>query len=401
MSASILGLANHVSLEWSRRDSADSSRHRTDYEILQEIGRGGYGQVWKVRNKVDGHIYAMKRVSDFSKSTLREVEVLSSIHHENVVRYYGSWVEKGEAPDAEGDGEGSENPWTSETSLEEDNVVDPICNLCRSSYRDWEVSFEHWGLLDAVLQPLNLCTDCYLKSIPNDVSDISIREKKVLKDYLFILMEHCDGTLQEAMQQSTDEQKWRHFEECLRGLDYLHSTGIIHRDVKPNNIFIRDGTVKIGDLGLATAATKQSPTSSPKQSSSKSSQVGTFLYKAPEIDTGKYSDKCDVYSLGIVLVELFSSFDTAMERAEILINLRHGKLPDEWTSTHPTQAALALCMLSIDPSERPSCRDLLNKVQPTPSKSLLRLKQELQKKDKTIQELRQLLDSHGIPHDHI
>ena len=52
---------------------------------------------YKVRNKVDGHVYAMKQVSDFTKHVaLREVQVLSSIDHEHVVRYYGAWVEKGE-----------------------------------------------------------------------------------------------------------------------------------------------------------------------------------------------------------------------------------------------------------------------------------------------------------------
>ena len=396
MSASnILGLAKHDSLEWSRRDSADTSRHRTEYEILQEIGRGAFGQVWKVRNKVDGHIYAMKRVSDYSQAVLREVEMLSSIHHENVVRYYGAWVEKGE-DSANTDGEGSSyEPWMSEKSLEEDSI-DPVCHLCQSSYRDWEVSFEHWGLLDSVLQPLDLCTDCYLKSIPKemDASDITIRERKVLKEYLFILMEYCDGTLQEAVQQSTDEQKWIYFEQCLQGLDYLHSTGIIHRDVKPINIFIRNGIVKIGDLGLATSA--QSPSTSP---SSKSSEVGTYLYTAPEVETGKYDEKCDIYSLGVVLVELFSKFDTEMERAETLENLRRGIFPEALTNQYPTQAALALQMVASDPSMRPSCSEILNRVKPR--KSIVQLENEIQVMDDTIQKLRQLLDAHGIKHDHI
>lgn len=407
MHMSILGLANHDSLHWTRKDSADSSRHVTDYESLQAIGRGGFGVVWKVKNRVDGHVYAMKRVSDFSKSILREVEVLSSIHHENVVRYYGAWVEKGDELNEDDETASSlDDPWTptSQTSLEE-NVEDPVCQICGSSYRDWEVSFEHWGLLDSVLQPLNLCIDCYLKSIPkSDVSDISIREKKVLKEYLFIIMEYCDGTLQEAVQESTDEEKWNFFEQCLRGLDYLHSTGFIHRDVKPTNIFLRNGIVKIGDLGLATAAVtkQQSPNSSPKQQSkSKSSQVGTFLYTAPEVETGQYNEKCDVYSLGVVLVELFSSFGTAMERAETLDNLRRGKLPDDFISSYPTQAALALRMVATNPSERPSCKEILSEITPHPPKSIQQLETELHEKEDTITRLRQLLDSHDISHDHI
>lgn len=399
--SNILGLANHDSLEWSRRDTP---RHRTDYEILgPSIGRGAFGQVWKVRNKVDGHVYAMKRVANFSKSLLREVEVLSSIHHEHVVRYYAAWIEKGEEMDEKGEGE---ELWTtSDSSVDEhDYDSDPVCNLCQSSYRDWEVSFEQWGLLDSVLQPLNLCKNCYLKSIPSsDVSDISIREKRLLRDYLFIVMEYCDGTLQDV--QESSELKWSYFEQCLRGLDYLHSTGILHRDVKPNNIFVRDGVIKIGDMGLATVAPPQqsSPTSSPRLGS-KSSQVGTFLYAAPEVETGHYNEKCDVYSLGIVLVELFSNFGTAMERAETLDKLRrNGTLPDEWTRTHPRQAALALQMTAADPSKRPSCHDILRELESSvlPGTASAPLEQELREKEATIQKLRELLDAHGIGHDHI
>ena len=403
----ILGLASHESLEWSRRETLDSSRHRTDYEILEEIGRGAFGKVVKVRNKVDGHVYALKQVSDFTKNVLREVQVLSSIDHEHVVRYYGAWVEKGEEPN--GSVDGSEEIWTTSapSSGKDDNVVDPRCHLCEKSYRDWEVSFAEWGLIDSVLQPLDLCQDCYLKSIPKgvNVSDISIREKQVLKEYLFILMEFCDGTLQEAVQQCLDKQKWIYFKQCLQGLDYLHSNGIMHRDVKPNNIFIRDGVVKIGDLGLATATNTgfSSPTSSPKQtSSSKSFDVGTFLYTAPEVETGLYDNKCDVFSLGIVLVELFSNFGTAMERAETLDKLRRDCiLPSEWRNRFPVQAALALRMVATDPFARPSCRELLLELSPFETKSMVQLEQELREKEATIEKLRKLLDSHQISHDHI
>jgi hypothetical protein len=83
-----------------------------------------------------------------------------------------------------------------------DATTNPVCHLCQSTYKDWEVSFEHWGLIDAVLQSFDLCIPCYKESIPStvDVSKISVREKQVWQDYLFIMMQFCESTLEQAVQ---------------------------------------------------------------------------------------------------------------------------------------------------------------------------------------------------------
>jgi translation initiation factor 2-alpha kinase 4 len=208
-----------------------------------------------------------------------------------------------------------------------------------SPYRDWEVSFEHWGLIDSILQPLDLCILCYNKSIPDrvDASKITIREKQqVPPDCLYIIMEYCESTLIEAIEGADDKTIWTFFSQTVKGLAHLrgHGHGIIHRDLKPNNIFAHEGIVRIGDLGLATTTTTSSTTtrttghgkttssSSDPQPSKKSFDVGTFLYQAPEVATTTgnhgYDEKCDIYSLGVLLVEIFSKFDTAMERAKVL-----------------------------------------------------------------------------------
>jgi hypothetical protein len=101
-------------------------------------------------------------------------------------------------------------------------------------------------------------------------------------------------------------------------------------------------------------------------------------------------------------VELFSDFGTAMERAETLDKLRRDNvLPSEWSNRFPSQTALALRMVAADPLGRPSCRQLLIELSPCETKSTVQLKQELKEKEATIEELRKLLDSHQIPHDHI
>ena len=96
------------------------------------------------------------------------------------------------------------------------------------------------------------------------------------------------------------------FGQCVEGVAYLHAKGVVHRDLKPTNIFVHGGVVKIGDLGLATRRAPDGPNDVALEAPSGSTDVGTFLYSSPEVATGRYSEKCDVYSLGIVLWEMLT-----------------------------------------------------------------------------------------------
>lgn len=75
------------------------SRLRSEFETLQFLGSGGFGDVIKVRNKLDGNIYAIKCIlldaksRQLNKKITREVKLLSRLNHENIVRYYNSWLE--------------------------------------------------------------------------------------------------------------------------------------------------------------------------------------------------------------------------------------------------------------------------------------------------------------------
>ena len=87
-------LWRHESLEWARHEDVQETRHRQDFEILERLGKGGFGTAYKVRNQLDGQFYALKVVRVTDRSVLHEVQVLSRLHHENVVRYYAAWIEK-------------------------------------------------------------------------------------------------------------------------------------------------------------------------------------------------------------------------------------------------------------------------------------------------------------------
>eukprot|EP01113_Clastostelium_recurvatum_P007560 TRINITY_DN1352_c2_g1_i1.p1 TRINITY_DN1352_c2_g1~~TRINITY_DN1352_c2_g1_i1.p1 ORF type:complete len:768 (+),score=212.89 TRINITY_DN1352_c2_g1_i1:180-2306(+) len=79
--------------------SSPASRYDDDFVELEELGYGGFGRVYKVENKLDGLVYALKKIPfrhtnrDLVEKVLREVKTLALLHHPNVVRYHSAWLE--------------------------------------------------------------------------------------------------------------------------------------------------------------------------------------------------------------------------------------------------------------------------------------------------------------------
>ncbi len=137
-------------------------------------------------------------------------------------------------------------------------------------------------------------------SHPNIVKvyDVSFNE-----DIQYIVMEHIDGiTLKEYIEQQK-VLRWKesvHFTvQILRALQHAHDKGIVHRDIKPQNIMLlEDGTIKVADFGIARFARASQHTVTDKA-------IGSVHYISPEQAKGETTDeKSDIYSIGVMLYEM-------------------------------------------------------------------------------------------------
>ena len=174
-----------------------------------------------------------------------------------------------------------------------------------------------------------------------------------------LLMEFCSGgDLWERIAAAQRERKvlpaaqsagW--LLQIIAALRYLHSCGIMHRDVKPENIFIteEDAVVKLGDFGLAKDDTNSGP-------SNATTQCGTPDYMAPEVLEGRpYEAAADIFSLGAVLYALITSRFPKM----LALHVSQGK-PLEWPDQSPSSKGadqsqarqLAASMLQLDAAKR-------------------------------------------------
>lgn len=516
-------LARHGPIQFQRSDSIVGSpaksqclglrsRLETEFQELEGLGSGGFGDVMKVRNHLDGRIYAIKRIRIRSDSKMmnritREVELLSQMNHENVVRYYNAWIETYHTEEEFRRHSGADlDQYSSESESESEERTaaanDTASSLSDSSatsreYSDFSPSADDEFHSDSDSSYITFDVDedsvkwsddggkvasdrgskgrgeeeeevfmndfssgsgerkNFLDTLETQVMDSSLpRNRGLIADssdtivfvdstttskpipilnsdrkrdrrkprtpgqlqFLYIQMEYCENqTLRQLIDSAelwkNEDRAWRLFREIAEGLEHIHSKGMIHRDLKPGNIFLNSsGHIKIGDFGLATfhkhPMSKQSSilanTSMIEQLHAQDGEtglVGTAAYIAPEIlrpTTVRYTQKVDLYSLGIIFFEMCHAPPvTAMERQKILADIRKREiiLPASFEADkRQKQAKVVLWLLDHNPHNRPSSKQLLQSP-------LLPLKME----DEELQEvlLRTLQSTNSTRYRHL
>ncbi|XP_076173712.1 eukaryotic translation initiation factor 2 alpha kinase Gcn2 isoform X2 [Ptiloglossa arizonensis] len=388
------------------------SRITNEFEVLEWLGKGAFGDVLKVKNKLDGGIYAIKRIElnpknkQLNRKITREVKLLSRMNHENVVRYYNSWIESATITD-----EMEEEHITPSVKKSQDLlnhlITDDIEKLSPSLQDvEWNVSYksrtnttlpqdsdednsdassdtdsdEDCAFLMRNLLRIDSSDSIEFERVSNyQESASSIKEsetgdtsksKETTREiqFMYIQMEFCEkSTLRTAIDADLYEDRervWRLFREIVED---------------------SNDHVKIGDFGLATTNILSSFVQNMETDKelqvfekgisfgtedvgSLTGQVGTALYVAPELTTKAakaiYNQKVDIYSLGIILFEMcYKPLITGMERIKVLLSVRSKEivLPPEMLQTDMSlQIQILRWLLNHDPSQRPTAQELLS-----------------------------------------
>ncbi|KAI1391102.1 serine/threonine-protein kinase gcn2 [Hypoxylon trugodes] len=371
-----------------------SSRYREDFVEEARLGKGGFGEVVKARKKLDGQIYAIKKITQRSQASLteilKEVRLLSQLSHPAVVRYYNTWLE--EIPDiADSEEDASTEDFDSRSKGTASRGIDVQfatstggLDFISSSHPNIEFGYDESDIEEEEQLEDDEEDDDNDDDDESDVDSVvhnavpsptKVRSnQRHFKTVMYISMEYCEKrTLRDLIQRSLwkeSEEIWRLFRQILEGLVHIHGLNIVHRDLKPENVFIGLGpdgvnNVKIGDFGLATAghfAVDKSVTAN-LDTSDLTRSIGTSYYVAPEVRRtggGSYTSKVDMYSLGIIFFEMCYYPIIGMERADKLGKLGNSSLlPDDFQPGDKVKSDIVLSLVTHDVKERPSSIELL------------------------------------------
>ncbi|KAI1820182.1 kinase-like protein [Xylaria intraflava] len=391
-----------------RQPPRPRSHYRSSFREDFLIGKGGFGKVYQCYNYLDQKTYAVKKIilppkivkglsdgrHDDLEHILREVKAMAMLDHPNVVRYHATWFEEPEQlPDLR-DGikstkdqperrnqqllldshafdEGSEQElsFTGGIVFGEDTPSRPSAaantsgvNRINQGWSEADISAPDIANTTSVLD-----SDVFTGGITDRENSDSYQTTVDTKVHaLYIQMSVYPMTLARFISPSppanVELRHCFHLAPTLRlmlsihnGLQYIHSKGLIHRDIKPGNIFLSSPSAvfeggycdvsckactasrgekpaalrwlnpRIGDFGLVHQF-GQGEVPSSQNFPDYRNDAGTAYYQPPRKDERK-DEKIDIFALGVVFVEMLCRCNTAMERVNMLKELQNGEVP--------------------------------------------------------------------------
>uniref|UniRef100_A0A7S1ZH63 Calmodulin n=1 Tax=Trieres chinensis TaxID=1514140 RepID=A0A7S1ZH63_TRICV len=243
----------------------------------------------------------------------------------------------------------------------------PIHEASLASFMDDEHCNTNYALktihLDCITDP------CYVEELKNEIEVLKqLDHPNIVRaietfdysDQLFMVLELCSGGDLYARDPYTEDDAGRIVCSILSAVEYMHSKNITHRDLKYENIMFTskdpDADVKIIDFGLSK---KYGPGDSHIHHG-----VGTFYTMAPEVISGYYTNKADVWSVGVLAFMLLSSqmpfYANKKENVirKILLG-RYRMKSKTWKNISPSAKEFVKEMLQVDSKKRPSARAAL------------------------------------------
>ncbi|KAK7200760.1 eukaryotic translation initiation factor 2-alpha kinase [Novymonas esmeraldas] len=345
-------VSDHGSSTLSRSHSGTGAEEKgklfqLHFKVVKKVGFGAEGSVFCVEHRVTQATYAIKVIHIHEQDEVRVVQeavLHSSFDSGNVVRFYFCWIEDIAVSTA-------------------DRLQ--LCNRDEDGLDTASMAFSDNSLM------MSNSDKTYSRSGAGTTADLAAGDTYHM---LFIQMEYFErGTLADWLRGRTGFfrlEVLRYMRHISDGIEYLHKQDVVHRDLKPTNIFVsNDNVLKIGDFGLAKRRGNAAGSTSDLTSNVVGGQQewsvvgGSPLYCSPEQTRGDAVYKpSDIFSLGIIAVEMLCTFATLHERIRILTDAHHGILPAELVTEFPEEARLIRPMLAADPQQRPPIRTVLRQL---------------------------------------
>ncbi|KAI0376961.1 kinase-like protein [Hypomontagnella monticulosa] len=382
------------------------SHYQSSFQEIALLGKGGFGKVYRCFNPLDHGTYAIKKIQISPKlgrrfrdgkleelqHILGEVQALATLDHPNIVRYHATWFEEPHQPPPNVDDRdtstgtrlqhrqqflleshsfsedagGAPGPSLSGGIIFAEDSNDPNMQLVGPQWTE-EASSDAAAEIPSESSSSNVFTD------GRGPGNSSQRQENfdATGHTLYIQMSLYPMTLAQYInRQPSGNDSLKHCFHLLpslrliraihTGLRYIHSKGLLHRDIKPGNIFLSSSDTgpepqggycdlacpscqrrpesrqprwlnpRIGDFGLvgqlAHGELPLSPFKDDGSLRSPEKPVGTAYYRPP-ISKGAIDEKVDIFALGVVFVELLCPCGTSMQRVDMLQQLQAGYAP--------------------------------------------------------------------------